>query len=67
MLSTEDLTKLAPDWGIVRTNIKSLTAANFQAGVVATTAQATAKTTRRARVEFMAKFSCPAQIFRRLD
>ena len=29
-LSTEDLTKLAPDWGIVRTNILSLTAANFQ-------------------------------------
>src|SRR5258708_37899548 len=36
------------------------------ADAVATTAQATAKTTRRARVEFMAKFSCPAQIFRRL-
>jgi hypothetical protein len=32
-LETEDLTKLAPDWGIVRTNLKSLTAANFQPGI----------------------------------
>jgi hypothetical protein len=39
-LSTEDLTKYAPDWGIVRANIDSLTAANFQSGVNATTAKA---------------------------
>ena len=35
-LATSDLTKLAPDWGIVRANIVALTAANFQAGVAAT-------------------------------
>lgn len=32
-LSTSDLTKLAPDWGIVLANIKSLTPANFNAGL----------------------------------
>ena len=38
-LSTDDLTKLAPDWGIVRANIQALTDANFQAGVVPGTAR----------------------------
>jgi hypothetical protein len=36
-LETEDLTKLAPDWGIVRTNLKGLADASFQAGVSPTT------------------------------
>lgn len=35
-LETEDLTRYAPDWGIVRTNLKSLTASNFQSGADAT-------------------------------
>jgi hypothetical protein len=39
-LSTDDLTMLAPDWGIVRTNILSLTDSNFQTGVVPATARA---------------------------
>lgn len=39
-LSTEDLTKYAPDWGIVRTNITSLTTENFQPGVIADKARA---------------------------
>jgi hypothetical protein len=56
-LSTEDLTKLAPDWGIVRTNIKSLTAANFQAGVVASTAQA----------EMLAQFDAIFELVRKGD
>jgi hypothetical protein len=38
-LSTEDLTKLAPDWGIVRANIAALSAANFQPGVNADAAR----------------------------
>lgn len=38
-LSTSDLTKLAPDWGIVRANVAALTDANFQAGVDAAAAR----------------------------
>lgn len=38
-LSTADLTKLAPDWGIVRANLKALADSDFQAGVTAATAR----------------------------
>ena len=56
-LSTEDLTKYAPDWGIVRANIDSLTAANFQAGVDATTAKA----------EFLTQFDAIFALVRKGD
>ena len=42
---------------------QSSTTTRSAAHAVATTAQATAKTTRRARVEFMAKFFMPGEIF----
>jgi len=56
-LSTEDLTKYAPDWGIVRANIDSLTAANFQSGVNATTAKA----------EFLTQFDAIFALVRKGD
>jgi hypothetical protein len=56
-LSTEDLTKLAPDWGIVRANILALTDANFQTGVVAATA----------RSELLAQFDAVFALVRKGD
>lgn len=38
-LSTEDLTRYAPDWGIVRTNIETLADNAFQTGITATAAR----------------------------
>jgi hypothetical protein len=38
-LENGDLTQYAPDWGIVRTNLKGLTTASFQAGVDASATQ----------------------------
>ncbi|MFG5410278.1 hypothetical protein ABXN37_22005 [Piscinibacter sakaiensis] len=56
-LSTEDLTKYAPDWGIVRANIAALTAANFQTGIAADAA----------RTELLAQFDAIFTLVRNGD